>query len=74
VDCQKYNVIPDRLQKPPTNPPDTLNYGHVPTRIVLKNGSAFTGVDVAGPAFAQISPAQSGRLRRIHPATARTRR
>jgi hypothetical protein len=56
VDCQKYNVLPDRLQTPPTNPPDALNYGHVPTRIVLKNGSVFTGVDVAGPASAEISP------------------
>ena len=57
VDCQKYNVIPDRLQSSPANPPDTLNYGRVPTRIVLKNGSVFTGVDVAGKSAAvQFSP------------------
>jgi len=57
VNCQKYNQIPGRLQKPPTNPPDALNYGRIPTRIALKNGSFFTGVDVAGnlPA-AQFSP------------------
>ena len=47
VDCQAYNQIPDRLQTPPTDPPSSLNYGKVPTRIVLKNGSVFTGVDIA---------------------------
>ena len=47
VDCQAYNLIPDRLQTPPTDPPSALNYGNVPIRIVLKNGSVFTGVDVA---------------------------
>jgi hypothetical protein len=43
VDCQQYNQFPDRLQGPPTNPPSSLNYGHVPTRIVLKNGAQFLG-------------------------------
>jgi hypothetical protein len=57
VNCQKYNQIPDRLQTPPTNPPNALNYGHVPTRIVLKNGSVFTGVDVAtNTGLSQFSP------------------
>jgi hypothetical protein len=58
VNCQKYNQIPDRRQKPPTDPPSALNYGRIPTRITLKNGSVFTGVDTAGKsAFAQFSPA-----------------
>lgn len=41
VDCQKYNQIPDRRQRPATNPPDKLNYGRVPVRLALKNGSFF---------------------------------
>jgi hypothetical protein len=58
VNCQKYSQIPDRLQGPPTNPPSELNYGRVPTRITLKNGSFFSGVDNASdrPA-AQFAPA-----------------
>lgn len=57
VDCQNYNLIPDRLQEPPTNPPSALNYGRVPTRIVLKNGSIFTGVDFASQtALSEFSP------------------
>lgn len=39
VDCQAYNVVPEKLQRPPTDPPDALNYGRVPIRIALKNGS-----------------------------------
>lgn len=57
VDCQRYNQFPDRLQTPPTNPPSELNYGRIPTRITLKNGSNFTGVDFAAkPAAAQFGP------------------
>lgn len=41
VNCQKYNVLPNRLQRPPTDPPSKLNYGRVPIRIALKNGSHF---------------------------------
>ena len=41
VNCQKYNVLPNRLQRPPSDPPSKLNYGHVPIRIALKNGSHF---------------------------------
>jgi len=58
VNCQKYNQIPDRLQRPPTNPPDALNRGIVPIRIVLKNGSVFPGVDNApSNGVSQFSPA-----------------
>ena len=46
TDCRTYNEIPDRLATPASNPPDALNYGNVPTRIVLKDGTIFTGVDV----------------------------
>jgi hypothetical protein len=57
VDCQKYNQIPDRLQAPPTNPPSALNYGRVPRRIVLKNGSVFTGGDAGRQTgISQFSP------------------
>ena len=39
VDCQKYNQLPTRLQRSPENPPSKRNYGRVPVRIALKNGS-----------------------------------
>jgi hypothetical protein len=39
VNCQAYNLLPDRLQRPPGEPPDELNYGFVPRRIPLKDGS-----------------------------------
>lgn len=55
VDCQRYNQIPESLQRSPMDPPATLNYGRIPARIVLKNGSIFTGVDAAPSA--QFSPA-----------------
>ncbi len=42
VDCQKYNVIPDQYQATPANPPGAPSYGKNPTKITLKNGSAFT--------------------------------
>jgi hypothetical protein len=41
VDCQKYNQIPDRLQRLPTNPPNSLNHGTIPIRFALKNGTSF---------------------------------
>ena len=49
VDCQKYNVFPDRLQRPPTDPPSKLNYGKVPVRIALKNGSHWNPPGGLGP-------------------------
>lgn len=57
VDCQKYNQVPDWLQRSPTDPPSRLSYGRVPVRIVLKNGSVFSGVDVAAASpAAQFAP------------------
>lgn len=56
VDCQKYNVAPDRLQGLPTNPPDALKYGKSPTRIVLKNGSVWIGSDGSQSGAGQFSP------------------
>ena len=57
VDCQKYNQVPDWLQRSPKDPPSTLNYGRIPVRIVLKNGSVFSGVDVASSSpAAQYTP------------------
>lgn len=62
VDCQKYNQIPDRLQRPPSNPPVRLNYGPSPIRIQLKNGSFFTGVDRASDSnAAQFAPTNPNR-------------
>jgi hypothetical protein len=56
VDCQTYNVGPDRLQRPPTNPPDALFYGNRPTRVVLKNGSVWVGSDGSQRGGGQFSP------------------
>jgi hypothetical protein len=62
VDCQQYNQIPDRLQRPPTDPPNALNYGPVPVRFQLKNGSIFTGMDdPADNAVAQFGPTNPNR-------------
>ena len=41
VNCQKYNQLPAKVQRSPTDPPSRLNYGKVPIRIALKNGSHF---------------------------------
>jgi hypothetical protein len=48
VDCQAYNVLPDKLQKSPSEPPNELNYGHVPIRIALKNGTRFNLLGLLG--------------------------
>jgi hypothetical protein len=57
VDCQDYNQIPDRLQSPPTNPPDELNYGFVPVALNLKNGTRFTLIGgLGGGGQSQFAP------------------
>ena len=48
MDCQAYNVLPDKLQKPPSEPPEALNYGDVPVRIALKNGTTFNLLGLLG--------------------------
>ena len=56
VNCQKYNLIPDGLQRPPTDPPSKLNYGNVPIRIALKNGSHFVFRDGIGGSHGEYAP------------------
>ncbi len=56
VDCQKYNLIPNGLQRPPTDPPSTLNYGRIPIRIALKNGSQLVFRDGIGGSHGEYAP------------------
>jgi hypothetical protein len=56
VNCQKYNLLPNRLQRAPTDPPSKLNYGHVPVRIALKNGSHIVFRDGVGGAHSEFAP------------------
>ncbi len=48
VDCQKYNVVPDELQRSPLDPPSELNRTKIPEQIILKNGSRFFSVGGLG--------------------------
>ncbi|UUY05946.1 hypothetical protein LRS13_10635 [Svornostia abyssi] len=48
VDCQEYNVLPDALQAPPTDPPDRQNKTVLSERIILKNGQRFFSVGGLG--------------------------
>ena len=56
VNCQKYNLLPDELQRPPTKPPSRLSYGRVPIRIVLKNGSRLVFRGGMSGAHSQYAP------------------
>lgn len=57
VDCQAYNLLPPKLQRAPTDPPDQLNYGRVPIRIALRNGAHFDLLgDLGGGGRTQFAP------------------
>ena len=56
VNCQKYNLLPNRVQSPPSDPPSKLNYGHIPIRIALKNGSHFVFRDGIGGPHSEFAP------------------
>lgn len=57
VDCQAYNLLPPKLQRAPTDPPEQLNYGRVPIRIALRNGAHFDLLgDLGGGSRSQFAP------------------
>jgi hypothetical protein len=56
VSCQKYNLLPNRLQRSPTDPPPRLSYGRIPIRIALKNGSHFVFRGGIGGSHGEFAP------------------
>lgn len=48
VDCQKYNVLPDAIQRSPLDPPAELNRTRLSERIILKNGQRFFSIGGLG--------------------------